>query len=113
MSEYYLISLLVFIFGLVLKLYPPNRNNTIGYKSPFAIKNEDTWKEANSFGSLMAILGSIISAIFSFTFMNFFTLDMNLKNQICSAIVVLIIFLFILYTEIHLRKLFDKDGNRR
>lgn len=113
MSSYYLISLICFICGIILKLYPPLKNDKLGYKSAFAMKNMDTWKEANFFSSLMLITSSIISSIFSFIVINTYILPISLKSKICTFSTVLIILIFVFYTEIHLRKIFNKDGSKK
>ena len=113
MSSYYLISLICFICGVILKVYPSLKNDKIGYKSTFAMKNIDTWKEANSFSSLMLIISSILSSIFSFIFINVCILPITLKSKICTLSTVLIILIFVFYTEIHLRRIFNKDGSKK
>ncbi|GKX65899.1 SdpI family protein [Inconstantimicrobium mannanitabidum] len=113
MKIYYLVSIIFFLMGLVLIIAPPNRNNGIGYKSPFAMKNEDTWKEANTFAGIMAICGSIIASAISFILTELFKSNQDFISKICALSTAIIIIVFVFYTEVHLRRIFDKEGNRK
>lgn len=114
LSAICLTGIIIIIIGLALKLHSPDyRNRTIGYKTPFAMKNRETWCEANHFSGLMLILSGMFFTLFSL-FINYLTeLDRSLQLQI-SLVILLILFInTIFYTEIHLRKLFDENGNRK
>ncbi|MBN8047275.1 SdpI family protein [Paraclostridium bifermentans] len=42
-----LVGVLFLISSLLLKSFPPPRNNVYGYRTLFSMKNENTWKEGN------------------------------------------------------------------
>lgn len=48
----FLITGIVFIFcGFILFKFPPDSiNSMIGYRTPMAMKNKDTWDEAQKYG---------------------------------------------------------------
>ncbi len=107
-------SIIVIGFGVVLKLWPPGEINSMyGYRTFFAMKNRETWKEANSFSSVMMIVSGLITLNFSLLVTFLFKTDSDTSNTISVAGTMVIVLCFVLYTEIHLRKIFDKNGIRK
>lgn len=105
-SQSCVIGIIIAIIGIVLRFYPPkNINNIMGYKTPFSMKNKNTWYEANRFcGGLLIFIGIIfISASVCFYYM-------NLPQNLSMLILCILFIVSIVSTEIHLRKLFDKIG---
>jgi uncharacterized membrane protein len=52
----HLIGLLFMLIGLVQKNFPPKKiNNYYGYRMPSAMKNQQTWDEANCYSAIMAL----------------------------------------------------------
>ncbi|WP_097027164.1 SdpI family protein [Clostridium peptidivorans] len=102
------------IFGLVLRVYPPEHiNNTIGYKTPFAMKNKDTWYEGNRFCGTMLLFIGIIFIPFSILMRYLYRNNLNLSESISIVGLAILLIAIIIFTEIHLRKLFDKNGVRK
>ena len=102
-----LVGIIFLISGLLVKLFPPPKNNVYGYRTSFSMKNENTWKEGNRFASIMMIISGAICIIISI-------LDAYLNNNFFSKSYVALILLSTIlpfYTDIHLRRLFDKNGN--
>ena len=106
-----LINLITLLFGILLKLWPVSRNNTIGYKSTFAKKNEYTWNTANSLISNLLILIGISSALFILIYKKFFGDTDILKINLLIVFIAIIISMII--TEIYLRVKFKSDGSYR
>jgi len=105
-----------FVVGLLMKYFTPKYPNmSFGYRTPFSEKNEQTWNEANSYSANLVIAIGIINGIvwgyLGYEFRNDPNNDLivaiGTPTLIGSAIALLIL------TELHLRKIFDKDGNRR
>lgn len=95
-----------FVCFICKKYYSKFPNITVGYRSSFAIKNLDTWKEANLSVEKFARVGLVILIVF-----NTFLLSLNIKPSIIVLLINSIVqLIFIFYTEIHLRRKFDKDG---
>ncbi|MBL4936857.1 SdpI family protein [Clostridium sp. YIM B02515] len=104
----------VAIIGLILRTYPPEHiNNSIGYKTPFSMKNKDTWCEGNRLCGRMLLFSGIIFIPFSILIRYLYTNNVNLSKSISILGLVILFIASIIFTEIHLRKLFDKDGIRK
>lgn len=100
--------------GLALRVYPPEHiNNNLGYKSPFATKNKDTWYEGNRFCGTMLFFTGIIFIPFSILMKYLYRNNLNLSEHISVLGLVILSIAIIIFTEIHLRKLFDKNGVRK
>lgn len=105
--------ILTFI-GVIFKLWPPEHiNNVMGYRTPFSKKNKETWKEGNRFSAIMMIAGGILSILVSIIITFLYKNNIGAAVSISSACSVIITLSLTLYTEIHLRKIFDKNGNRK
>lgn len=100
----------VTILGFILRAYPPEHiNNSLGYKTPFAMKNKDTWYEGNRFCGTMLLFTGIVFIPLSISMRYLYSNNLNL-----SILVLFILFVVsIIFTEIHLRKLFDKNGAKK
>ncbi|MBC7922444.1 MAG: SdpI family protein [Ferruginibacter sp.] len=93
------------------KKQPSAVNSLFGYRTPFSTKNQPVWEEANRYSTnamllvaglliaFQAISYSVIGGLQSFTASGVFL-------AVASALVVPI-------TEIHLRKVFDPNGQRK
>ncbi|MCI1945234.1 SdpI family protein [Clostridium luticellarii] len=106
----YLSGVIMIIVGGACKLYPPKHiNHSLGYRTPFAMKNVNTWNEANKFAGMILICVGIISLFIT----TFFIVLGEVNSSIPAKISVILLIISIPYTEIHLRKLFKKDGSRK
>jgi uncharacterized membrane protein len=109
-----IIGMVLATFGLVLRVYPPEHiNDNLGYKSPFAMKNKDTWYEGNRFFGTMLLFTGIIFIPFSIVMRYLYRNNLNLSESISVLGLVILSIAIIIFTEIHLRKLFDKNGVRK
>ena len=107
------IGLILFNVGLLFKMFPPSKINSIyGYRTTTSRRNLDTWKVANSYSAgLMTIEGLILIAI------GILTTFIHYNKAIGIALGILLMFssfiLLVVATEKHLNKLFDKDRSRK
>lgn len=107
-------SMIFIIFGALLKLWPPKEiNHAFGYRTFFAMKNNETWKEGNNFSGIMMILSGVIAFFFSISVTVIYWGAPNISSAICGIGSILLGFCFVFYTEVHLRKTFDENGKRR
>lgn len=107
-------SIVFIICGVILKFWPPEEINSIyGYRTHFAKKNKEVWNEANNFSGTMMIVSGIIALIFSILITFLYKDNQGISNGISVAGSIIIVLSFIFYTEIHLRKIFNKDGKRK
>ncbi len=109
-----IIGMVLAILGIILRMYPPEHiNNNIGYKTPFAMKNKDTWYEGNRFCGTMLLFTGIIFIPFSILMRCLYRNNLNLSESISVLGLIILFIAIIIFTEIHLRKLFDKSGVRK
>ncbi|RII33776.1 SdpI family protein [Clostridium chromiireducens] len=109
-----LTSVIFIVVGAILKLRPPKKINSVyGYRTFFAMKNKETWKEGNSFSAVMMLIGGSISLSFSLLITLLLREEPNLSSVISITGSLLITFSFTLYTEIYLRRIFDEEGIRK
>lgn len=109
-----LTSIFIIILGFLLKFWPPKHiNSSIGYKTPFAMKNQETWNEGNKFAAIMLILSGILSLSVSLLIIFIYKETEINTARYLGIFAVFIICTVLLGTEIHLRKLFDRNGSRK
>lgn len=59
-----LIGIIFILVGLIQKMWPPKRiNNLYGYRLPSAMKNQQTWDEANRFSAIYMIKAGVFLLI--------------------------------------------------
>jgi|GEM_PF-221279 len=107
------IPLFFLLIGVVLKYFPPKKINYFyGYRTEFATKNEDVFKEANRYSANLFILLSILLFV-----INVIMFIFNVSSAIMGisfGIYIIPLFISIIYlTEKHLHKIFDENGVRR
>ncbi len=103
---------IMIMFGVLWKKHPPKNINWIyGYRSPRAMKNENTWNFAHMYqakvwrwtGSILLILVLIFSLLFTKNYK-------EIPSWIFYSELAFLI-LTVIPTELVLRKKFDKKGN--
>ncbi|OSB08498.1 SdpI family protein [Paraclostridium bifermentans] len=100
------IGLTMYIVGLACKClrddYKQFPNLFVGYKTKYAMKDKETWDEANSYIYKPCIFSFIVSvaAILGNKFLN-----IKLQDTVYYILIFGIIFGPIILTEIHLRRL--------
>ena len=75
------------------------------------MKNQETWDEAQRYGANLLVIFGLISVIIGWI-VSVTVQNENIQGYLTLAWVILIC-LVILMGELHLRKVFDKDGNRK
>lgn len=109
-----LVGVILTVVGVIFKLWHPEQiNNMMGYRTPFSKKNKETWKEANRFSAAMMIAGGILSIFISIIITFLYKNSMSTVVSISSMCSIIITLSLVLYTEIHLRKIFDSSGKRK
>lgn len=105
-----LIGPLFLILAIIFKTFPPKSINAIyGYRTPYSMKSQEVWDEANRYcNNLMFGVGIIVTLT---QIVLFFTLEGQLKILIPTMLLVVLLVSMIPITEVHLRKNFDKEGN--
>jgi uncharacterized membrane protein len=95
----------------MFKFPPESINGVMGYRTPMSMKNKDTWDEAQKYSGIsMTILGgiNILLGTLSYLVKGF------LVNELFQLLFTLIgATIMIIIDEVHLRKVFNKDGSRK
>ena len=106
--------ILMIFFGMLLWVAgrPKNANWWVGYRMPRACINQETWVFANSYFGKLSMLSGLTTLTFSIGVhihleQVYFIVPWVLRAQGVSFI------LAWLFTEMALRKEFDKNGERR
>ncbi|MEQ8241762.1 SdpI family protein [Fulvivirga sp.] len=104
-----LIGPLFLVLIIIFRAFPPKSINGIyGYRTPYSMKSQEAWDEANRFSlNLMLGVGIIVTLT---QIVLYFTLAGQLKLIIPTILLVVLLIAIIPVTEIHLRKYFDKEG---
>src|SRR5688572_30227677 len=108
------VGFIFIISGFIFKQFPPKSINYIyGYKTKSSMRNEETWKAANIYSvKLMILIGLDLVIMGALSY--YFLPDLDEKSALIGiAIIVSSAIILFLLTENHLRKTFDKEGNRR
>lgn len=105
-------AIIFILFGFILMKYPPKSINKVyGYRTPLAMKNQDTWDEAQKHsGFIIMILGAFNGIIGVWSI----ALPMGINNEKVQTIILLVgVVIMMIFEEMHLKKLFNKDGSRK
>jgi len=105
-------------FGLYFSLAGPKKINFVfGYRSPMSMKNLETWRFGNVYaGRYMWITGIILligSLATLFAVMSSDDTVIRTAGIIIIIVHAVMIFGTIISTEIALRRVFDRHGNRK
>jgi len=110
-----MLPLILIVFGIfALAVIPRKPNWIMGYRTPMACKNQDTWVFAHKhFGKQMIIFGLVYVLL---SIERIMLVDNGASSGIIGIVIaaqVMAVLLALIPTEIALRKEFDKNGNRR
>ena len=110
-----LLPLILIVFGIFALMVIPRRPNWImGYRTPRACKNQDTWVFAHKhFGKQMIIFGLVYVLL---SIERVMLVDSGASSGIIGVVIaaqVIAVLLALIPTEIALRKEFDKNGARK
>jgi uncharacterized membrane protein len=105
-------GLIFAVIGFLLKKFPPPINIAVGYRTPSSKRNADTWAVANSYSAtLLMICGAALTIL---GIISLFLPDMDITGMFIGIGILMVVLTGIIAaTEIHLYKVFDKNGNRR
>lgn len=117
MNAYFLLSIIgalsFFSFGLKLSQGPDDMKSWMAYRSKAALRNEDTWYEANAYaGKWLMVFSSLILIILVLTEL-YATRNLNLLLSVLFYSLLFSVFIIYFLTERHLKSVFFHDGKRR
>jgi uncharacterized membrane protein len=111
MEKLFLPGIVILIIAILFKIFPPKKANWIyGYRTSSAMKNQETWNEANKYSANLLLLSGFVTLIAGI--MCYYYPNKNSINLVATSFVVMVI-ITISMTEIHLKKTFNKEGNRK
>jgi uncharacterized membrane protein len=101
------------LIGLMMSKFPIKNSNLIsGYRTKFSMKNQTTWDEAQRYSSKKMIIFGLIAIGIALILYFVFPKNHELISIISTVIGLCSAFCTVIFTEIHLRKMFDKNGNK-
>ena len=110
-----LIGVVFLLVGYIQKRFPPKKiNNLYGYRLPSAMKNQQTWDEANRYSAIQMIKGGAV-LIIAGLLIAVIMVNISMPEKIRAAVMLLTILAStmgsVIYmmtsTERHLEKTFD------
>jgi uncharacterized membrane protein len=112
MEKLFLPGVIILVVALLYKFFPPKRQNLIyGYRTSSAMKNQETWNEANKYAANLMVLISI--AIIIIGSLSYILLSLKTGINLLGISIVFMLILTIVLTELRLKSIFDKEGNRK
>lgn len=113
-----IIICIVMFSGKLIKNHSPKINYVFGYRTKMSMKTNETWQFANNYAGNLMINCSKILLIILFISQIFILNQKDYKiasfySLGISFITISSFFYTIIKTEIKLRKLFDKNGNKK
>ncbi|MEP7264247.1 MAG: SdpI family protein [Bacteroidota bacterium] len=107
-----LIALIYFTAGVIMMTKAGEPSSIFGYRTRTARRNMDTWVEANQFaGRSIMIVGSLLILLL-LLLEGILPEPEGFYPALAVSIIVGSAIVFLL-TEVHLKKIFFKDGKRR
>ncbi|MFR6171886.1 MAG: SdpI family protein [Blautia sp.] len=107
----------MFLGGILLKIYQPKMNNLIGYRSHLSMLNETTWKYANQYLAKVWLLLGGIEFFISIIITTYIYLKKHtIEDTICLIIIIiqmLILVISLISIEKKLNTEFDMNGNKK
>lgn len=107
--KFIMINTIFLCVSIIMRFIKQTTITGFGYKTSLSMKNINTWNEGNKYSSNLVIMASILSIILGIIlyYLKYKHLVIIFYLEIVLVVIVLIL------TEIHLRKLFDKYGNKK
>ncbi|MGL4874260.1 MAG: SdpI family protein [Clostridium sp.] len=105
-----IIGITMCIIGVIMSKFYTKEPSGIGYKTPMAKKNNDTWIIAQKVSGKLTIVAGIINLGVEIILRY---IDIEDKQVISFGTVICTLLLIVIFTEIYLGRMFKNDGSRR
>lgn len=108
-----LIGCILAAIGGITASYPPKKINKLyGYRTKASMRNQQTWEEANRYSAKqISYCGIILLTIGVLSLLSPSIAKVN--TNIATVLTIIFSVLPLPLTELHLKKVFDKEGNRK
>ena len=107
----FIVSAILIICGVILYFFPSKNSNWVyGYRTRLSMKNQDTWEVSQKIGGFSMIVFGIIFLIITLV------LELFLENLFDEVLVIILLIgsvLMLIFDEMYLRKIFNRDGSRK
>lgn len=108
-----IVGLVFLAAGAVMRFLPPRKINSLyGYRTGSSMRNIDTWNAANRYSSKVMMIVGLVLALIGFISSLFPTIGPSRFGWGIGLLLLAVVVLFVT-TENHLKKHFNKDGDRR
>jgi len=105
------VGIICIVIGFIFKVFPPRKINSIyGYRTSLSMKNQDTWNEAQKYSANTFIILGFIYVALGFVLSH---LIGNISIGYESIVILIGFTIMIVLDEVHLKKVFSKDGGRK
>jgi len=96
--------------AVAIRFFKPSKiNRFVGYRTPLAMANEETWTEANRYSVRIQLWAAIIFCVLATG--SYLIIGGLTSFYLCSFLLAISSISVIPITEYHLRKKFNSNGN--
>lgn len=108
--EGFIIAIVFVFFGIMIRFFPPKKNGIYGYRTPLSMKNNDTWEVGQKIGGTSSMVLGIVIFVASILLNLMYG---RVEEETIVIILLIGAILMIVYDEVYLRRIFNKDGSRK
>lgn len=106
-----LVGIICIVVGFIFKAFPPRKMNSIyGYRTSSSMKNQDTWNVAQKYSANTFIIFGFIFVALEFV-LSYLIENIGIGYE--NMIILIGLVIMIILDEVHLTKVFNKDGSRK
>lgn len=106
-----LVGVICMVLGFIFKVFPPRKINGIyGYRTKLSMKNQDTWNEAQKYSANTFVIFGFIYVSLQFV-LSYLIRNISIGYE--NIIILIGLVIMIILDEVHLKKVFNKDGSRK
>ncbi|MBU3182960.1 SdpI family protein [Clostridium psychrophilum] len=110
--SFLIVAIVFIVLGFILMKYPSKIiNSIIGYRTLLSMRNQDTWDISQKHCGSSLIIFGVINGIWASWSIIKPTVINNHNMQ--GALILLSVISIVVIEEIHLMKLFNRDGSRK
>lgn len=106
-----LVGIICIVLGFIFKAFPPRKINHIyGYRTILSMKNQEIWNEAQKYSANTFIIFGFIYVALELV-LSYLIKNISIGYE--NIIILIGVVIMIILDEVHLKKVFNKDGSRK